>query len=120
MFHSKRLTFAIAALALVACDALAQRVVPSPLLAIDQNRTTVVERIVGQWGDSLAASNAGIGAAELRQMLSAMRSDQLLAASLAGNLDGLRNVLANALTSTASVKASLIRNKALGDTSDDL
>src|SRR5215831_20083396 len=107
MFHSKRLTFAIAALALVACDALAQRVVPSPLLAIDQNRSTVVERIVGQWGDALTASNAGIGADDLRQMLSGMRSDQLLAASLAGTLDGLRDVMAKALIASGDGKSSL-------------
>ena len=120
MFYSKRLTFAIAALALAACGASAQNIVPDALLAVDQNRSTVVERIVNQWGDRLAASNAGIGAAELREMLSAMRSDHLLAASLAGTLEGLRDVVAKTLIPTGEGKASLLQPKALGDTSDDL
>jgi len=109
-----------AALALAACGASAQNIVPDALLAVDQNRSTVVERIVNQWGDRLAASNAGIGAAELREMLSAMRSDHLLAASLAGTLEGLRDVVAKTLIPTGEGKASLLQPKALGDTSDDL
>ena len=64
--------------------------------------------------------NAGIGAAELRQMLSEMRLDHLLAASVAGTLDGLRDVMANALIATGEAKASLLQPKALGDASDDL
>ena len=119
MFHSNGSRFAVAVLAWFACSAFAQKIVPSPQLAIDQNRTTVVERIVGQWGDALYASNAGIGAAELRQLLSAMRSDHLLAASLAGTLNGLRDVMANALVATSGVSHNLIR-KSLGDTGDDL
>ena len=73
------------------------RAIPSPLLAIDQNRATVIDRIVGEWGEALVKSNAGIDAAQLREMLTAMRADQLLAASLAGSLEGLRNVVAAAL-----------------------
>ena len=107
MFRSKRWTFSVVALVLAMSSATAQRIVPSPLLAIDQNRTTVVERVVGQWGDALYASNAGIGGAELRQMLSGMRSDHLLAASLAGTLDGLRDVMAKALIATADGKATI-------------
>src|SRR6516164_3979484 len=120
MFRSKRWTFSVVAVVLVMSSATAQRIVPSPLLAIDQNRSTVVERIIGQWGDALYASNAGIGAAELRQMLTGMRSDHLLAASLAGTLDGLRDVMAKALIATGESKASLPRQKSLGDKSDDL
>jgi hypothetical protein len=52
---------------------LAQRVVPSPLLAIDQNRKTVIERIVRQWGDALARTNAGIEAWPEASMDCAMR-----------------------------------------------
>src|SRR6266446_6573640 len=33
---------------------------PNALLAIDQNRATVVDRIVREWGDALTWSNAGI------------------------------------------------------------
>ena len=42
----------------------------------------MIERIVGEWGDRLATSNAGISAPQLRQILSGLRSDHLLAAGL--------------------------------------
>ena len=58
------------------------RMAPSALLTIDQHRSTVVERIVGEWALELAASSAGISAEELRTTLSAMRADDLLAASV--------------------------------------
>ncbi len=94
--------------------------VPSPLLAIDRNRSTVVERIVAQWGDALTRANAGIGVDQLREMLLAMRADQLLAASLAGNLEGLRNIVATALVGESAVKPSLLHAKALGDANQDV
>src|SRR5215831_1889354 len=91
------------------------RVQPNALLTIDQHRSTVIERVVNQWGDALAASNGGIGSAELREMLSGMRSDHLLAASLAGTLNGLRDVMANSLTATAEVKAGRVQPMSMGD-----
>ena len=45
---------------LVLSAALA-RATASPLLAIDQNRVTVVERIVAEWGEALSRSDAGMG-----------------------------------------------------------
>ena len=51
------------------------RIQPSALLSIDQNRSTVVDRIVGEWGDRLAASSAGINRDQLREMLLAMPAD---------------------------------------------
>ena len=92
----------------------------SALLAIDQNRTTVIDRIVTQWGGSLAQSSAALPAEQLRTLLSGLRADHLLAASLAGNLDGLRNAISTAVTSTAVVSPSLLHTKALGDANDDL
>jgi hypothetical protein len=90
-------------------------------LTIDQNRSTVVDRIVGEWGDRLAASNAGINSAQLREILSGLRADHLLAASLAGNVEGLRNVVAGALVhADAAISPALMHTKALGDTGDDL
>src|ERR1700751_2882001 len=59
---------------------------PNALLSIDQNRTTVVDRIVADWSDAFAKTNAGIDAGQLRTLLQAMRADDLLAASLAGTL----------------------------------
>src|SRR6266571_3253874 len=96
------------------------RAQPSPLLAIDQNRATVVDRVVREWGDALVDTNVGLDREQLRAMLTGLRSDHLLAASLAGSLEGLRNSLSNALTATAEAKPSLLQAKALGDTADDL
>src|SRR5262249_55841390 len=56
----------------------------------------------------------------LRALLTGLRSDQLLAASLTGTLDGLRNVIANAMTSNAPIATGLMQPKALGDVADDL
>ena len=92
----------------------------SPLLAIDRNRATIADRIVTQWGDALSVSDAGLNAEQLRTMLLGLRSDHLLAASLAGNLEGLRNVIAQTLISTAEVKTTLVQPKSLGDAADDL
>jgi hypothetical protein len=81
----------------------------------------VIERVVGEWGDRLASSNAGISRAQLRQILSGLRSDHLLAASLAGSVEGLRDVVSGALVHTdAVVSRSLVHTKSLGDTTDDL
>jgi hypothetical protein len=111
------LTLCLAALGVG--SALAQTAVhasPDALLAVDQNRATVIERIVADWGAALAQSNAGIDAGQLRHLLQGMRADYLLAASLAGSVDGLRQVIAGTLPSG---KAG-VGNKILGDTADDL
>jgi hypothetical protein len=99
----------------IASTAIGRAVQPNPLLSVDQNRTTVVDRIVADWGDALARSAAGLGKAQLRTLLAGLRSDHLLAASLAGSLDGLRNVIDNALTTTAPVGAGSIRSKSASD-----
>lgn len=81
-------------IALASSATLAQpRGAPDALLAVDQQRASVVERIVEQWGPPLAKSSALIGIDDLRSRLMALRADQLLAASLTGTLDGLRSVL---------------------------
>ena len=95
-------------------------VVPSVLLTVDQNRTTVVNRIVTQWGDALGASGAGISKRQLEEMLTSLRADQLLVASLAGNLDGLRAVIDGAVSANAGSQAKLIATKALGASGSDL
>jgi len=100
-------------------SAMTVRTVPNALLSIDQNRTTIVDRIVGEWGDALAHSRSGITVAQLREMLLGMRSDYLLAASVAGSLDGLRQVVMSALIGTAP-KSARDNAKALGDAADDL
>jgi hypothetical protein len=114
------LTIAVAALSLIADNASPQHIVPSALLTIDQNRSTVVERIVSQWGDRLASTNAGLSPTQLREILNGLRADHLLAASLAGSVEGLRDVVSGALVRTDTVVAPvLMHTKALGDTGDD-
>src|SRR5947207_7646753 len=98
----------------------AQTSPPSTLLAIDQHRATVIDRVVSQWGDPLAQSSAELNTEQLRTMLGGLRADHLLAASLAGTLDGLRNVLAIAVTSTTSLRDGLLPAKAVGDSGDDV
>src|SRR5437773_41313 len=106
---------------LIAGSASAQHIVPSALLTIDQNRATVVDRIVNQWGDRLVSSGASISSRQLREILSALRADHLLAASLAGSVEGLRDVVSGALVRTdAAVSLTLKHAKSLGDTTDDL
>lgn len=92
----------------------------SPLLAIDQNRATVVDRLVRQWGDAIERGDGGIGSEQLRELLLGMRADQLLAASLAGSAEGLRNVVAASLVGTQEVRPTLIQGKALGDATQDV
>jgi hypothetical protein len=121
MFPRRTLTLMVVTAALIVSAARAQHIVPSALLTIDQNRATVVERILNEWGDRLASSNAGVSAVQLRQILSGLRSDHLLAASLAGTVEGLRDVVSGALVRTdASVAPTLMHTKSLGDTADDL
>ena len=99
----------------------ASRAAPNALLSIDQNRGTVVDRIVADWSDAFAKSNAGIDAGQLRTLLLGMRADHLLAASLAGTLDGLRQVIAGSLASQeATSDKSRVAPKSLGDTADDV
>jgi hypothetical protein len=93
---------------------------PDPLFAIDQNRATVVNRVVETWGEPLARSSAGVTPEQLRQMLEALRADHLMAASLAGSLEGLRDVLARSMAGTTPVAAGRVRGKALGDLDADL
>src|SRR5882724_13329265 len=48
---------------------------PSSLLAIDQHRATVIDRIVTQWGERLAQSGTGLSAEQLRTMLAGLRAE---------------------------------------------
>ena len=67
------------------------------LLTIDENRATVVDRIVVERGDAMLQSGEGITSDQLRAMLMQLRADQLLAATMAGTLDGVRDVIARSL-----------------------
>lgn len=112
----------LAAPTALALDAQASmRTGPDALLTIDQNRATVIDRIVADWGEALTRSNAGIDSGQLRQLLERMRADHLLAASLAGSLEGLRSVITGAQSGQPkTLGKSDATIKALGDTADDV
>ena len=101
------------------------------LLTIDQNRAVVVDRIVVERGDAMRPSGAGITPDQLRAMLMQIRADQLLAASMAGTLDGVRDVIARSLVGTDPINPALLQpvssskdgagfTKAIGDILGDV
>jgi hypothetical protein len=94
----------------------AQNAGPDALLAIDLNRSTVIERIVMQWGGLLLPWGTVLDAGQLRTRLSGLRADRLLAASLAGTQQGLQQVLTQADAATRRDA----RLKSLGDAAVDL
>jgi hypothetical protein len=116
---------AIVAFGLMSTTAVAQsdaslRAVANALLAIDQHRATVIDRIVSLWGDSIAPSGAPADRTQLRIMLAALRADELLAASLAGTAEGVRDVLSSAQVSVPKAGDQQAQTKALGETADDV
>ena len=82
---------------------------PGALLTIDQNRAAVVDRIVADRGFALTQSTAGLTSDELRSMLMQLRADQLLAASMAGTPDGVRDVIARSLVGSDPVNPALLQ-----------
>jgi len=88
-------------------------------LAVDQQRASVVERIVGQWGPTLARSKDPVSIDELRDRLMRLRADALLAASLAGTEEGVRDIAGRPATGS-SPKLSTHHAKALGDSTADV
>lgn len=93
---------------------------PSVLLSVDQNRETVVDRVVAEWGDALVNSGALFSKDQLRRLLIGLRADHLLAASLAGSLNGLRMIIAHALAADDPAAMTRVNTKALGDLAEDL
>jgi hypothetical protein len=77
-------------------SALVAKSPASALLAVDQNRGSIIETIVNFWqADASANKDASVRAtegAELRATLSSLRADHLLAASNARTLDGLKQI----------------------------
>lgn len=92
---------------------------PDPLLAVEQGRVTVVDRIVQAWSKSFEQTQ-GMSSEDLRDMLMGLRADHLLAASLAGSLEGVRDVLSRAVLQDQPVREGRVATKALGDANADL
>src|SRR5256885_7531412 len=57
--------------------------------------------------NNLFASHAGVNRKQLREMLFVMRADQLLAASLAGSINGLPDVLAQSFPASTVTMLTL-------------
>lgn len=101
-------------------------VAPSPLLAVEQNRASIVERIISAWRAGLAQSYGDATPdkeAQLRAALMGLRADRLLSASLVGTLDGLAKALdandKSGLQATTQKMGGVIE-KQLGDATQDL
>jgi endosialidase-like protein len=94
--------------------------VSSPLVAIEQHRGSVVQRIVAEWSDALAAlpPERRLTARELSDALWTLRSDRLLAASLAGTHATIETLLADDRQERHGVRSLGVKN--LGDASADL
>jgi hypothetical protein len=82
---------------------------PSALQAVDQNRASIIDTLVNHWASELSAGSdkkaAAAQIAELRESLSSLRADQLMAASHARTLIGLRHIFGAADAAQASEKA---------------
>ncbi len=64
---------------------------PDSLLAVDMNRSAVINNIVQTWQGQLSAENEQV----LREALAKMRADRLLAAALAPSLDSLQAIMSS-------------------------
>jgi hypothetical protein len=133
---SIRALAAIAAAIVVAHSAFARaesdlaedvNLVPSSLLAVEQNRRAIVEGVIDRWRQSLKQA-FGAGASqkesELRAILMGLRSDLLLSASLAGSIEGLFTGMrdpGDAIRDGAvDNKKAPVNDKALGNISQDV
>ena len=113
-------SFVVLACLFASALALAQPIdrAADALLAIDQQRASVVERIVATWGPTLAKSSAPVSVDDLRARLLSLRADHLFTASLAGPEEGLREVTGFPATTAATKPVAYA--KALGDAAIDV
>ena len=81
---------------------------------------SVVEHVVDSWGAALAKSSAHVSIDELRMRLQGLRADRLLAVSLAGTLEGVREIVGADSLPAATAKPGLLQAKAIGDSGDDV
>jgi hypothetical protein len=120
--YARRLLCVVAVLpalaaALAAAQPLDRRA--DALLAIDQHRASVVEHVVTIWGALLAKVHGPLSVDQLRARLASLRADSLLAASLAGTIDGLLEVIGADDVSSAGSKTGTPQVKAFGDITAD-
>lgn len=109
----RKLALTTCLLAAVAGTAAAGELQANSLLAVDRNRTAVIEHIISQFKGSFAEGQEQM----VRGTLNSLRADHLLAASLAPSLDGL---LAAIVSADTGVAGSKVVTKDLGDPAADL
>jgi len=92
----------------------------SPLLAVEQQRASMVARLAEQWGPAFAAlpSSRQRSHEDLANTLWTLRADRLFAASLANDLDAVERVLVE--SAADALPARDVQVKALGDPAADL
>ncbi len=93
-----------------------------PLVAIDRNRESIITDIVQGFRAELAKApkdSPGLDAATLRERLSKMRADRLLAASLASSYSSLKAILEESESIEGNAFAG-VRQKVLGDANRSL
>ena len=100
--------------------------VPSSLLAVEQNRRAIVEGVIDRWRESLKqtfGADSPQKESELREILMGLRSDLLLSASLAGSIEGLVTGMRDAgetIRDGVVDKKAPVTDKALGNTTQDV
>jgi len=92
-----------------------------PLVVIEQHRGSVVQRIVNEWAVELPGlpANRRISVEQLSEALWQLRSDRLLAASLAGSFATIEALIADSRQDGAATRQRLV-TKNLGDANADL
>lgn len=94
-----------------------------PLIVLERHRASVVQRIVNEWAADLPGlpPNRRISAEELGEALWSLRSDRLLAASLAGSFATIEALVGESRQEhAAALKAAAPSSKNLGDIGADL
>jgi Chaperone of endosialidase len=87
------------------------------LLSVDMNRSDIVQRVYESWAKQLPVDQSGL----FRQSLSGLRADRLLAASLAGSVDAVLEILVAQDSANGSLKARASGvQKAIGEVDRDL
>lgn len=119
-FRLRSVTLVAALFAATVALSATAAVRPSPdsLLAVDMNRTVVVEGIMSTWSKEIAAADR----ASIIAHLNGLRADDLLAASVAGSFDGVLKVVAQGQkfnADAATMQLTRHQTKALGDLAID-
>src|SRR6476646_5087402 len=73
-----------------------------PLIAVEANRSAIINRLVAEQTASLAA--AGVSTEAFKNALESLRADQLLAASLVNSVEAIAAIVADAPVSGSALQ----------------